>query len=90
MANKANLIARLSEITGASKKESQLFVEALAAISMQDLSEEGEAILPGLGKLKVRSRNARTGRNPRTGETLNIPARNVVKFSATSQLKASV
>ncbi len=48
----------------------------------QELTDKGEVLLIGLGKLKVKETAARVGRNPRTGVAVNIPVRRVVKFKA--------
>lgn len=90
MTTKADFIARLSTSTGLSKKAVGDTLAAVEGLVFEDLQRSGEALLPGIGKLKVRHRNARQGRNPRTGEALTIAARNVVKFSATRRLKQSV
>jgi DNA-binding protein HU-beta len=54
------------------------------------LQEGGEVTLPGLGKLSVKTSAARTGRNPKTGETLEIAAKNKPHFSAAKALKDAV
>ena len=56
-----------------------------------DLLKAGEdVVIPGLGKFKVVSKAARTGRNPRTGEAVSIAAHKAVKFHQTSTLKAAL
>ena len=63
-------------------------LDALADVVIGEMSvEDGEIPLPGLGKLKADVRAARTGRNPATGAAIEIPARNIVKFSASKVLK---
>lgn len=53
--------------------------------------EKGERVaLPGLGVFNVKERAARTGRNPRTGEVVQIPAKKVVKFTASKALQTAV
>lgn len=52
-----------------------------------DAGVDAEAVLPGLGKLKATTRAARTGRNPQTGEPVEIPERMAVKFSAGKALE---
>jgi len=51
------------------------------------MKKEGEVPLAGLGKFKVSKRQARTGRNPATGEAIQIPAKTVVKFTVAKALK---
>ena len=71
-----------------SKADITAVLDPLAGIAMYELStENGEIPLPGLGKLKADVRAARTGRNPATGESMDIPAKNVVKFVAAKALK---
>ncbi len=71
-----------------SKADINAVLNTLAGIAMHELgTENGEIPLPGLGKLKADVRAARTGRNPQTGAAIEIPARNVVKFSASKVLK---
>jgi len=71
-----------------SKADITAVLDALADIAMHELgTENGEIPLPGLGKLKADVRAARTGRNPATGESMDIPAKNVVKFVAAKALK---
>jgi DNA-binding protein HU-beta len=54
------------------------------------LQQGGEVTLPGLGKLKTKQSAARTGRNPHSGEEINIPAKTGVKFVAAKALKDAV
>ena len=56
------------------------FYEGLVELVRRELVRNKEFVLPGLGVLRVRPRKARTGRNPRTGEAIRIPARKVVRF----------
>lgn len=71
-----------------SKPDIEAMLKALAYVATQVLStKDGEIPLPGLGKLKAVTKAARAGRNPATGAEIEIPARNVVKFSAAKALK---
>lgn len=90
MTTKTEVIARLSTSTGLTKKQVADVLDAYQRGVYSDLDIHGEALLPGLGKLKVKHRNERQGRNPRTGEGLTIPAGSVVKFTATRRLKQLV
>lgn len=61
------------------------------AVTLRDILKEGESInLPGIGTFKVVERAARTGRNPRTGEQISIPARRQVKFTASKSLSEAL
>ena len=71
---------------GLSKAQAKTLVDGLFA-QIREAALRGEEVsLPGFGKFKVQDKPARTARNPRTGETIQIAARKVVKFSASSQL----
>ncbi len=88
--NKQDLINKYVEqfkVTGAEAKRQVEFYSNVLATA---LTSGDEVTLPGLGKLKLRSRNARTGRNPKTGEAINIPSKHVVKFSISSDLNTKL
>ena len=66
-------------------------LDAAGKVGIRVLGDEGgEAYLFGLGKIKVVQRAAREGRNPRTGETIEIPARSAAKFTASRALKEAL
>ena len=66
----------------------QVFEDIIAA--MMSKKSGNKITVPGFGTFKMEKREARIGRNPRTGETMNIPAKQVVKFSASSTLKEKI
>lgn len=89
--NKAELIAEIAAATELSKRAAGEALDAtLAAISKALARKDGKVSLPGFGTFKRRERAARTGRNPKTGEPLNIKAAIVPAFTAGSQLKEDV
>lgn len=63
---------------------------AMCAVMAAELLGGGEISLPGVGKLKVKEAAARPGRNPKTGETLTIPAHKKVVFTACKELKEAM
>lgn len=65
-------------------------LDALGDVAAAELLGGGEIPLPGLGKLKSKDIAARHGRNPRTGETLDIPAHKAVTFTACKDLKEAM
>lgn len=66
-------------------------LQAFCSVAAAELLAGGEVSLPGLGKLKVKETNARTGRNPRTGEAIEIPAgRRKVVFSPGKDFKEAL
>lgn len=79
--NKTELIERIAARTALSKSRVAEVLEAQAEALTTALREEGEAVLPGLGKVKAAVRAARTGRNPKTGEALQIPSRTSVRLA---------
>ncbi len=66
------------------------FFDELQRLCEQQLQESGEFTLPGIAKFVLQKREARTGRNPATGEAIQIPAKQVVKARITKQLKDAV
>jgi DNA-binding protein HU-beta len=84
---RTELIDALAAETNTERKDSKAFLEALTAIIERAIKDGGEVPLKGLGKFKVQNRKARVGRNPLTGEPVQIPAKTVVKFTVAKQLK---
>jgi len=87
---KSQMIAALAEATGLSKKETVSFMDSLAELAYKEVKGSGECVLPGFGKLVKVNRKAREGRNPATGETIQIPAKTVVKFRLAKAVKDAV
>ena len=88
--NKGDVIEKVAETTGLSKADAARAVDAvLAAISGSLASGESVAIA-GFGTFDVRERAARTGRNPKTGEALQIAASKAPGFKAGKALKDAV
>lgn len=85
--NKSELVAALATANGLSKKQADEVVESISAIISEALAAGDEVALPGIGKLSVVARAARTGRNPQTGEEVKIAAKRAPKFSAAKALK---
>lgn len=87
---KTQLIQMLADKTGASKKDAAGHLEAMVE-TLTGLLRKGEKInITGLGIFKVADRKAREGRNPRTGETIHIPASKKLRFTASKVLKEAV
>jgi DNA-binding protein HU-beta len=84
---RTQVIEALAERTGTEKKEAKQFLEALTALVEDEMRNGGEVPLKGLGKFKVQNRKARVGRNPLTGEAIQIPAKTVAKFTLAKSLK---
>ena len=88
--NKTELIAAVAEKSGLSKKDSEAAVVATLAALTAALKAEAKAQIVGLGSFEVKKRAARTGLNPRTKETIEIPASAVPTFKAGKALKDAV
>ncbi|GIX25331.1 MULTISPECIES: integration host factor subunit alpha [Caldimonas] len=87
---KAELADLLFERLGLNKRESKDMVEAFFEIIHDSLSRGEDVKLSGFGNFQIRRKAPRPGRNPRTGESIPIKARNVVTFHASHKLKALV
>ncbi len=87
---KSELMQSLADKVGKTKKEVSEFVDALVELAYVETKKNGEFTIPGLGKLIKKKRDARTGRNPATGETIQIPAKTVIKFRVAKQAKDSI
>jgi len=85
---KSQLVAQLSEKSAIPKKQVNELLDQLAATAYKE-AKNGFTI-PGIGKLVVVNRKARTGRNPATGEAIKIPAKRVLKFRVAKAAKDAV
>ena len=92
MANKKDLTEAIAIATSKTKKDSKLIIDAIMSSIKEELSNgEGSVVkLVNFGTFKVVNRKARKGRNPRTGEAIDIPSKNVVRFKAGKALKEAV
>ncbi|OGH87634.1 MAG: DNA-binding protein [Candidatus Magasanikbacteria bacterium RIFOXYC2_FULL_42_28] len=87
---KSALLAALAEQTGLAKKDVVTLTEAMTELAYKEVKKSGVFVVPGLGKLVKVHRNARVGRNPATGATIQIPAKTVVKFRVAKAAKEAV
>ena len=88
--NKADLIDKIHEVVGGTRADAERAVETMIDAIAASLKKGKEVSIAGLGIFSTKTRNARTGRNPRTGETIDIPAMRVPKFRAAKALKDAV
>ena len=88
--NKAELIATMAETSGVSKKDTEQVLNAFIATVQKTLKQGGKVQIPGFGSFEVRERAARSGRNPLTGEAIEIAAAKVPAFKAGKGLKDSI
>src|SRR5436309_332493 len=85
--NKSELVEALADRTDSTKADAERALSSLIEIIEGALKKGDDVALVGFGTFKVMNRSARTGKNPRTGEALKIPARKVPKFSPGKSLK---
>ncbi len=85
---KSELIAKLAEMNGLSKKQVKKLIDDLAQLAYKEA--KNSFTLPGLGKLVLVERKERLARNPRTGEMVQVPAKKVVKFKVAKACKEAV
>ncbi len=82
MSNRSKFASLIAEKLKTTKKEGNELLEAVTEVLKDHLAVEGEAVFPGLGRLKVQTRAARKGHNPKTGAPIDIPEKQVYKFKA--------
>ena len=88
--NKAELIAKIADKAEVSKAQAEKLLNATLSSINEGLTDDGNLTLVGFGTFSVVERAARKGRNPQTGKTIKIPAKNVVKFKPGKNLKDAV
>lgn len=88
--NKTELIAAIANATGETQTAAAKHLDAFIDIVGAQLGKGDDVTVTGFGKFSASKRPARVGRNPRTGESVNIPASTSVKFAAGSKLKLAV
>jgi DNA-binding protein HU-beta len=87
---KAELVAEIAKKSGLAKADAERALNSFVEVAKKTLKKEGRLALAGFGSFTVNKRKARTGRNPRTGETIKIKAKKVVKFKAGKALGDSI
>jgi DNA-binding protein HU-beta len=88
--NKAELVDKIAEQAGLNKAEAERALNAFIDSVQGAVAADDKVTLPGFGSFSRSSRAARTGRNPRTGEPVQIAASKGVKFSAGAAFKSAV
>ena len=88
--NKADLINAAAEKAGLSKKDTEAALNAALEAITQALAQEEKVQLVGFGSFEIKSRAERVGRNPKTKETIQIPASKAPVFKAGKALKDAV
>ena len=85
--NKTELVAAMAEQTNLSKKDAEAALKAFIYVVSEELKKGEKVQLVGFGTFEVSERAAREGRNPQTGETMEIKASKTPKFKAGKALK---
>ena len=88
--NKADLVSKVSETTELSKKDATKVVDAVFDAIAEALQSGDKVQLVGFGNFEIRERSARKGRNPQTGEEIDIPASKVPSFKPGKALKEGI
>lgn len=84
--NKSELVSAIADKSGLSKVDSKKALDATLDAIASEVKSGGKVVLVGFGTFSVSERSARKGINPRTKQTINIPAKKAVKFKAGSEL----
>jgi DNA-binding protein HU-beta len=88
--NKGDLVNKVAESANLTKAQASTVVNTIFDSISDALKSGDKATLIGFGTFSVSRREARTGRNPQTGASINIPAKNVVKFKPGKELTETV
>ena len=88
--NKTEFVAAIADKADLSKKDAEAVVKAFTETVETELKKGGKVQLVGFGTFEVAKRNARTGRNPRTGETMKIAASKTPRFKAGKAFKDAI
>ena len=84
---KSALLQTIAQETETDRKTAAFFLEVITDIALREVKKNGEFTIPGIGKLVKQKRKARMGRNPKTGESIKIAAKTVVKFRVAKAAK---
>ena len=88
--NKTELINVITKRTHMTKKDAEKVLTTFAAVVADELAGGGKVQISGFGTFEASERAARKGRNPQTGEEIEVPATRIPKFKAGKELKAAV
>jgi DNA-binding protein HU-beta len=88
--NKQDLAAKVHDLIGGTKTQADQVMETVIDAIVKALKSGDEVSVAGLGIFSTKMRPARTGRNPRTGQTIQVPAMRVPKFRPAKALKDAV
>src|SRR3977135_72154 len=84
---KADLVEEVARVTELTRKDSEVIVDTLFESVIKALKAGDKLEVRGFGSFRVRQRNSRVGRNPKTGEKVDVPAKRVPYFKPSKELK---
>lgn len=84
---KADLVEEVTRVTELPRKESEMVVETVFESIISALQSDDKIEIRGFGSFRTRERRGRTGRNPKTGEEVNVPAKKIPFFKPSKELK---
>jgi integration host factor subunit beta len=84
---KADLVEEVAKVTELTRKDSEVIVDTMFESVIKALKTGDKLEVRGFGSFRVRQRNARVGRNPKTGEKVEVPAKRVPYFKPSKELK---
>ena len=84
---KADLVEEVDKVTELTRKDSEVIVDTMFESVIKALKTGDKLEVRGFGSFRVRQRNARVGRNPKTGEKVEVPAKRVPYFKPSKELK---
>ena len=84
---KADLVAKVASQINLTKKQTEVIVNTVFQSITESLSEGKKVELRGFGSFRIRNRNPRIGRNPKSGDKVNVPAKKVPFFKAGKELR---
>ena len=87
---KTQIVRAMAEKVGINNKQSAAYLETLADTAVKEARKTGIFVVPGLGRLKKVNRKARMGRNPQTGEPIQIKAKTTAKFYLAKSAKDAI
>ncbi len=87
---KAQIVTHFAEKFELPKKTTSALIGEMASLAVSEARKVGFFTIPGIGKLALQKRKARKGRNPATGESINIPAKTVVKMRIAKACKEAI
>jgi len=87
---KSQIVSYFAKKLDFSKKAAGSIIDEISALAIAETKKAGSFTLPGIGKLVLVKRKARVGRNPATGEPINIPAKTVVKMRIAKACKEAI